>query len=626
MAYNIKLTNGEPLTTISNGSVDNDHTSLNLVGKNFTGYGQMMNENFVHLLENFSNATAPANPLVGQIWYDTTARIIKVRTADSTWKTIGSATASGISPQNPVVGDLWWDTIKTQLKGWNGTTWIIVGPAPGPTGYTGSQGIQGLQGFTGATGPKGDNGERGPQGEQGMTGLPGPDGAVGYTGSKGDPGRSFSGIVEDDITINTVNIGRGPNSKSHNTRVGVVALDFNTLGNYNTAVGFAALNKNTIGNFNTAYGALAGYSNVGGEYNTTIGVNAGYSNTDGDSNTAVGFAALQTNATGNQNVAVGSAALYLNTAGNYNTALGTRSLINNTSGSYNTSIGHGALSANQTGIRNVAVGNGALLNTTSNENTAVGYWSLINNTTGSLNIGVGVGTLGNNTTGTRNVAIGDRAGNAITTGSKNVIVGGNTGSTIATSNNNVIISDGDGNIRAQCAGDGAWQFNGIVRATTPPAAANDTQVATTAFVQTKLLQQIYPIGTIYTSVVSTNPATLLGFGTWVSFGASQFLMGAGGGAVGGQQGGTADAVVVEHTHTATSTVSDPGHAHSYLKAVNAYPQSGSSTACFTGYAWDTTSKVQTGVGVATTVNFTGENGVGKNLPPYIVVYMWQRTA
>ena len=138
MAYNISLSNGEPLVTVADGTVDINFTSLNLVGKNFAGYGQLFNENFVHLLENFSNAAEPLNPLTGQLWYDANSKVMKVRTQYNTWKNIGSATASPTPPLNPIVGDQWWDTINDQLKSWSGTDWLLVGPL-----FSKSQGLTG---------------------------------------------------------------------------------------------------------------------------------------------------------------------------------------------------------------------------------------------------------------------------------------------------------------------------------------------------------------------------------------------------------------------------------------------------------------------------------------------------
>ena len=73
MAYVINLTNGGSLVTVEDGTIDQS-TSLKLVGKNYAGYGEIQNENFIHLLENFSSANQPAGPLSGQIWFDSSVK------------------------------------------------------------------------------------------------------------------------------------------------------------------------------------------------------------------------------------------------------------------------------------------------------------------------------------------------------------------------------------------------------------------------------------------------------------------------------------------------------------------------------------------------------------------------
>ena len=75
MAYTITLTNGTTLTTIADGTVNSTSSDLVLVGKNYAGYGSFLNENFVHLLESFSDSTAPTTPLTGQIWWDTAGNL-----------------------------------------------------------------------------------------------------------------------------------------------------------------------------------------------------------------------------------------------------------------------------------------------------------------------------------------------------------------------------------------------------------------------------------------------------------------------------------------------------------------------------------------------------------------------
>lgn len=137
MAYNINLTNGQNLVTVADGTVNSANTSLVLIGKNYAGYGEFLNENFIKLLENFSNSSPPSNPLPGQIYWDSTAKILKVFNGTN-WKTVSSSTSSAVNPVTPVVGDTWWDTVNSQLKVWSGSSWVVIGPA-----YTSTQGQTG---------------------------------------------------------------------------------------------------------------------------------------------------------------------------------------------------------------------------------------------------------------------------------------------------------------------------------------------------------------------------------------------------------------------------------------------------------------------------------------------------
>ncbi len=139
MAYNINLTNGATLVTLADGTTDTTYSSLTLIGKNFAGYGEFLNENFVKLLENFAHSTAPSNPMAGQLWWDssTGVKTMKVYTG-SVWKSVGGSTASSAAPTTPLLGDTWWDTVSGQLKVWDGSAWVIVGPA-----FTAAQGQSG---------------------------------------------------------------------------------------------------------------------------------------------------------------------------------------------------------------------------------------------------------------------------------------------------------------------------------------------------------------------------------------------------------------------------------------------------------------------------------------------------
>ena len=136
MAYTINLTNGTIFATVADGTI-NTTSSVTLVGKNYAGYGEFLDENFIQMLENFSNTTAPAAPLTGQLWWDSTNSLMKVWQG-ATWKTISSATASATAPASNVTGDLWYDTINQQLKVWTGSAFLVVGPA-----YTSSTGTAG---------------------------------------------------------------------------------------------------------------------------------------------------------------------------------------------------------------------------------------------------------------------------------------------------------------------------------------------------------------------------------------------------------------------------------------------------------------------------------------------------
>ena len=136
MAYTINLTDGTVFATISDGTI-NTSSSMILVGKNYAGYGEFLDENFIHLLESGSNTTAPASPLTGQLWWDKTNTLLKVYTGTA-FKNIGSATSSASAPTSNVTGDLWYNTTDQQLNVWTGAAFLVVGP-----GYTQAQGESG---------------------------------------------------------------------------------------------------------------------------------------------------------------------------------------------------------------------------------------------------------------------------------------------------------------------------------------------------------------------------------------------------------------------------------------------------------------------------------------------------
>ena len=136
MSYTINLTDGTIFAVVADGTINSD-SSQTLVGKNYAGYGEFLNENFIHVLENAANTTAPGAPLTGQLWYDKTNNVIKVYNG-TLFKSISGATASTSTPTSNVSGDLWFDTTNDQLKVYNGTSFITIGPA-----FTSGEGTSG---------------------------------------------------------------------------------------------------------------------------------------------------------------------------------------------------------------------------------------------------------------------------------------------------------------------------------------------------------------------------------------------------------------------------------------------------------------------------------------------------
>jgi len=136
MAYTIRLTNGNTFATINDGTV-NTASSMTLVGKNYAGYGQFLDDNFIRLLESNANSTAPPTQLTGQLWWDSANKLLKIYNG-TVWKSLGML-ASGTAPASNGTGDLWYDTTNQQLKVYTvASEWQVVGPA-----FSSSQGTSG---------------------------------------------------------------------------------------------------------------------------------------------------------------------------------------------------------------------------------------------------------------------------------------------------------------------------------------------------------------------------------------------------------------------------------------------------------------------------------------------------
>lgn len=141
MPYQIDRFNGTPLVTVDDGTIDQT-TDIKLVGKNYAGYGEIQNENFVFLLENFSNTVAPPKPVSGQIWFDSATKKLKFYD-NSKWRTTGGAEISATAPTGLTTGDFWWNTSTKQLYSWDGAAFVLVGPlAVAGAGQTNFEAVQ----------------------------------------------------------------------------------------------------------------------------------------------------------------------------------------------------------------------------------------------------------------------------------------------------------------------------------------------------------------------------------------------------------------------------------------------------------------------------------------------------
>jgi hypothetical protein len=138
MSYTILKSNGDTLTQIVDGFVDNS-TDLTLIGKNAPSYGTYLNENFVYLLENFANTSAPGNPIIGQLWYDSSTNRLKVYDGNL-FRVSGGAIVSPTIPAQLATGDLWIDSTNQQIYFNDGVANVLAGPI-----YTQSQGLSGFQ-------------------------------------------------------------------------------------------------------------------------------------------------------------------------------------------------------------------------------------------------------------------------------------------------------------------------------------------------------------------------------------------------------------------------------------------------------------------------------------------------
>jgi hypothetical protein len=260
MAYTINRYNNATLTVVEDGTIDQT-TDLKLVGKNYAGYGEIQNENFVFLLENFNGANPPPKALSGQVWFDSGNS--KLKFYDGTkWRTTGGAEIAASQPAGLSVGDFWWDTTNQQLYAYNGTDFVLVGPQDAGEGLTQmqSRSIRDTDGFT-------RNIITGTINDEVIFVISAYDGnnGAGFTIDSSDAENAISGfdLVHPGLTLkNTINTTNGVTSTSHrfwgtarsaeglvvdgtfapaNTfvRTGGVSTEFDSLTNFASDAGIA---------------------------------------------------------------------------------------------------------------------------------------------------------------------------------------------------------------------------------------------------------------------------------------------------------------------------------------------------------------------------------------------------
>ena len=128
MPYSINRYNGTEITVVEDGTI-NSTLDIKLIGKNYAGYGEVQNENFVNLLENFSGTGEPPRPISGQLWYDSEFNKLKFYDKNNRWRTTGGAEVSPAAPAGLSTGDFWFDDTNSQLYAKSAAgDYVLIGP------------------------------------------------------------------------------------------------------------------------------------------------------------------------------------------------------------------------------------------------------------------------------------------------------------------------------------------------------------------------------------------------------------------------------------------------------------------------------------------------------------------
>ena len=126
MPYIVNTYNGQQIALVPDGTIDQT-TDLKLIGRNYAGFGEILNENLVHLLESFAGATQPPKPVAGQVWFDSANKVLKFWDG-SQYRIAGGAETGRTAPTGLAKGDFWWEEQGEQLYVFNGEDYILIGP------------------------------------------------------------------------------------------------------------------------------------------------------------------------------------------------------------------------------------------------------------------------------------------------------------------------------------------------------------------------------------------------------------------------------------------------------------------------------------------------------------------
>jgi len=582
MPYQINKTDGTVLTTIADGTRDTT-TSLSLAGPNFVGYGEYLNENLVALLENFASNSAPSSVnLQGQLWFDKYAQILKVFTTQG-YVAVSGVTNSGSQPALGKNGDIWFNTSTEQMYVYDnsGTTpgFKIVGPA-----YTKQQGVSGAVPTTVEDGSISGTYHNILKLQYGNVTYATMSADSAFLPTPAIPGFSF---VNPGITFSSNVINPTVNANVITSAGGFVMVDIvnrqlqGTLhGNVVATTLSGTLTGNVVGNLTGNVVATTLSGNLTGNLSATVTHSTNFSS-------------------GNAVITGG----YVQNLANVSAAVGAITTLSSTTGqatnfsSSNVLVAGGAV----TGLLNFSTLVGQSTNFSSGNIRVTG-----GSATGLTNFATSYGqstnfsssnvlVTGGNATGL--TAYSGTTGQATNFSSSNILVtggsatgltaySGTTGQATNFSSSNILVTGG--NVSGVTGVNNTFTLANLVTSVATTKTANDstTAVATTAFVHAVL-----PTGII---VMWNSTAASIPAGWQLCNGSNgtpdlrgQFVVGAGGSYTPGDSGGansvtlTANAMPI-HTHeltgslttgsagshTHTSTVTDPGHAHSVVDTVD----------------------------------------------------------